>query len=78
MGIELEFISNRADLRLPLMMCPLCQQILLAPVRCGICQSHFCQSCLISYLQTNQACPIDDSPMSDISKSLPPTKDVSQ
>ena len=38
--------------------CPICFSLLNDPVMCSNCETSFCKTCLVSWLTTNEICPL--------------------
>jgi len=51
MGLEKQYVINKEVVDYNLMTCPLCERILVNPCLCGVCKTHFCFTCLQSYLK---------------------------
>ena len=57
-----------------LLICPLFPHILRSPIKCAICETHFCSKCLERSLEINGKCPICRSEISLDQKESEPSK----
>lgn len=56
-GIDVERIVSNSLSTVEEVLCCICHKVLLNPVCCSACETHFCQSCINSWKKKKMECP---------------------